>query len=76
MFKVFKIFQYRPKFSNLGGWGCRDGRGGWDGWGGWGGWGGSHVVYIEVKCQLRELKKEGHFHYKNFLCALKWVPTW
>ena len=30
-----------------------------------------HVLYLQTKSQLCERKKEGHFHYKNFLRALK-----
>ena len=35
-----------------------------------------HVLYLEIKANFCGRKKEGHFHYKNFLRALKWVPTW
>ena len=31
---------------------------------------------LKLNANFCELKKEGHFHYKNFLRALKWVPTW
>ena len=38
------------------------------------------TVYMSITLKLNanfcELKKEGHFHYNNFLRALKWVPTW
>ena len=30
----------------------------------------------KLKANFIGHKKEGHFHYKNFLRALKWVPTW
>ena len=33
-------------------------------------------ITMKLNANFRELKKEGHFRYKNFLRALKWVPTW
>ena len=36
-----------------------------------------YMSYIfKLKANFCGRKKEGHFHYKNFLRALKWVPTW
>ena len=36
-----------------------------------------HMSFIyKLKANFCGRKKEGHFHYKNFLRALKWVPTW
>ena len=32
---------------------------------------GTHVLYLEIKANFCGRKKEGHFHYKNFLRALK-----
>ena len=36
----------------------------------------SLIQYKEVKANFCGREKEGHFHYKNFLRALEWVPTW
>ena len=36
-----------------------------------------HMPYIyKLKANFCGHEKEGHFHYKNFLRALKWVPAW
>ena len=36
-----------------------------------------HIFNIrKLKANFCGREKEGHFHYKNFLRALKWVPTW
>ena len=40
-------------------------------------WQTEHMSFIyKLKANFCGRKKEGHFHYKNFLRALKWVPTW